>query len=490
MLTNRYTVVGLLVLLAALVVSPFAAHAQDLSQSFTTSDGSLTFQYPAGWVLEEFFGTIILANSQQAADVFFEGNPITEGQALLAVLTPTAVSEELSVSGDTADSAEALLAVFLRDTSGTTGAIETLTLGDKPVARGSATSEDDQLVVYAVDFGAGGLGLVAQISLPGEADRHQDTTHAIIESMRAQALVAPVESGDVVWQQLREVPTDAVPGDGYNSADAVVVGPDDTIYVLDGFVGVHVFDADGTEQGLIVPEDMFGILSALAVDTAGNLWTVDFTGTLVQFDASGAVLSSVELGDTVELAFFGVELAIGPEDNLYLLNPHDIDEQAVGEILVYSPGGELLNRFAVGSDEYFYEASIAFGPDGNLYVAEHFGEDGIKVFDPQGNLLREGIGTGRLYNMNGIAVGPDGSIYTAISDSPIYHFANDGTLLARFGQSQFMTDDLDFEAETLPAMQAGVFYNIGGMALLSSGDLVVADANPSWWQLVRINFSE
>mgnify|MGYP000160518085 CR=1 FL=1 len=42
----------------------------------------------------------------------------------------------------------------------------------------------------------------------------------------------------------------------------------------------------------------------------------------------------------------------------------------------------------------------------------------------------------------------------------------------------------------LPAMQAGVFYNIGGMALLSSGDLVVADANPSWWQLVRINFSE
>lgn len=489
-LLKRFTASAIVVLALALAISPLVVSAQDLSQTFTTGDGTVTFQYPGDWVAQEFFGTVLLGSSQTAADAFFEGEDLQSGRAAVVMLTPASVVENLGISGDTVASPEDLLTVLIGDLTGPTSAIEMLSLGGKPAARTAGEDQGEALVVFAIDFGEGGIGLVVQITLPGEEEDFEATTRAIIETMQASKLAEPVETGTVVWQQLSQIDSEADFGESVTTIEKVVVGPDDTIYVLDAFAGVYIFDADGNATGHIANDESFGSMSALALAADGTLWSVDYMGAITQFDTTGAMLSSFELGETAELAYFGVDLTMGPDGNLYMLNPREVDEGAVGEVLVFSPAGELLRRFDIGTDEYFYEASLAFGPDGNLYVAEYFGESGVKVFDNEGNLLREGIGSSQLYTMSSIAVAPDGSIYVTVPDSPIYHFANDGTLLGRFGQSQFMVDEIDFDAETLPPMAEGVFYQIGGLGVLSNGDIVVGDTNEDWWQITRINFAE
>ncbi len=487
---TRMATIGVLVLILTLAAVPFTAQAQDLTETFTTADGSLTLNYPSEWIAQEFLGTILLTNSEAATAVFTEGSDIQSGQVAIAVLTPESVAQNLAGSGEDVTSTTNLLEVFLGDTAVTYSEIETDTLGGKPVARATATEDSEVLLAYAVEFESGVFGLAVQLTVAGEEGEYEPVLRAVIESMQATAPAEPVESGAVIWQQLYKIEDDAGMDQEYYLVEKIVVGPDDTIYVLDSFVGIHVFDADGNKQGMLSPEGMFGSMNTLAMDADGNLWTIDFMGTMTQFDTSGAVLASFDTSEVLEPAFFGIDLATGPDGNLYLLNPREDEDQEIAEVFVFTPAGELLRQFEIGADEYFYEASLIFGPDGNLYVAEDFGLDGIKVFDPQGNLLRDGIGVSQLYNMVGIAVAADGSIYTAISDSPIFHFAADGALLGRFGQSQFYTQEIDFDADELPAMEAGVFYDIGGLALLSNGDLIVGDSNSTWWHLTRVSFSE
>lgn len=74
--------------------------------------------------------------------------------------------------------------------------------------------------------------------------------------------------------------------------------------------------------------------------------------------------------------------------------------------------------------------------------------------------------------------------------SPIYHFAPDGTLLGRFGESQYALGEIDLGQEDFPAFEPGQFFEIRGLAVLSDGDVVVVDNNPSFVQVVRIRFGE
>lgn len=489
MFRTRIGALSIVILALALVAGPFTALAQDLTQSFTSADGTFSFQYPGDWTAQEVFGTIILANSEAASNAFMQGGELESGQAVVLVLPPSAVAATLGVSGIA--SPEEMISVVIGDVVEGFSEAELLTIGDKPALRTVGDDQGQTLIVFAVDFGDGGVGAIVQGTVPGEESELEATTRAMIATMEATELVAPAETGTVVWQQLREIDLEATPGEGYSSVDNVVVGPDDTIYVLDSFVGVHVFDVDGNEQGLIVPDSLQGGMEALAIDADGALWTVDYLGPVIQFNSEGETLSSFDASAITELAYFGIDLAVGPDGNLYMLNPRtDENEQEVGEVLVLTPGGELLNSFEIGIDEYFYEAKIKFGPDGNLYVAEYFGENGLKIFDSAGDLVSEGIGVSQVYGMSGLALAADGSIYIAQPDSPIYHFSNEGVLLGLFGDAQYMVQDLDYDAETLPPMDPGAFYSIGDMGVLSNGDVVVADTNQSWWHLTRIHFAE
>ena len=482
-------------LVAVLLAVPMAALAQDLTETYTTLDGTLTFDYPGGWVIQEEFGSILIANSQETLDALMDTGEMSAGQAAIAVLPPAALEAQFSMIGLTLDQGPAALVDQYMALVGEESfdQPEELTLGDKPAVRVSGALGGETQTLYAVDLGEGGLAMVAVAALTDEIAQVLPTGEAIIASMDAKPLAVPTETGTVVWQQVFEVNEEAMVSGGYDQLTAVAVGPDDTIYVAGGIVGIHVFEPDGTERETIQVQDFFGFVNDLAIDPDGRLWIVDFSGGVSQVNADGSLGVSLSLSEAGEVFSFGVKLAAGPDGNLYVMAPVTSaeDESQSGEVMVFDPAGQLLRSFTVGSDEFYYEAELAFGPDGNLYVLELYGQAGVKVFDTEGNLLAEGLGAASLFGgASALAVAPDGSIYAAMQQSPIYHFAPDGTLLGRFGDSQFALAEIDFSQEDFPAFEPGQFYEISGLGVLSNGDVVVADGNPSFVQVVRVAFSE
>lgn len=497
--TNQLKVWSALLLVVALIVLPLTAVAQDdLTQTFTTFDGMFTFNYPTDWVAEDFWGTVIVANSQAAMDAFLAGTGYGDGQVVAVVQTPAALAEELG-GFDDLNEAEVLNA-YLAGT-GIEGDAQQETIGGRSVAFLMAEEAGEAAVVYAINFEAGGFAVVVQLSLAEEAATFVVTTQAIIASMVAQDLVQDmvpddpdVPPGDdlgdgpadvagddrVVWREKVEIA----------EAGKLVVGPDDTIYVLDLIAGLHWFDADGKHMGMISPVDARVDLVAFDVTADGELWGVDYAGTIIQFDMAGATVTSIPLPDGVEAALFGVDLAVGPEGNLYLLNPRDDGMQQIGEVLVFSPEGEHLTTFEVGTDEVLYLALLAFGPDDHLYVGERYGEHGIKVFDTGGELLRDNIGVVELITISALAVDDEGTIYASLPDSPIFHFANDGAALGEFGEALRYQNGFDAGADVIPLPAEGLFYDIRGLGVLSNGDVVVIDASPDWAQLVRFSFAQ
>ncbi|MCD4685343.1 MAG: hypothetical protein K8S97_05360, partial [Anaerolineae bacterium] len=439
MKTNRLTVLSALLLVAVLVAMPLTVAAQDPTQTFTTTDGSFSFDYPADWIVEDFVGMVFAASSQAALDAFFESSGYTAEQVIVVVQTPVALAEDLG--GFDGMDEVAVLTKYLEDVD-VEGDVRPDTIGGKPVAVVRLDEAGEAAVVYVVNLGDGGFAAVVQFTAAGQAATFEPITHTVIETMTAGELsftmpVIPegtpstdpmdgaanvaVTGGTVIWQQL--LPVDATATTGFNYAGKLVVGPDDMIYVLDLRVGVHRFDDAGTHLGVIVPDDMFMNLHSFDVSADNALWGVDQRGTMIQFDLTGATLHSIPLPETMEVAIMGVDLEIGPDGNLYLLNPHDADDgSAIGEVVVFSPTGELLTRFDIGTDPYFYEASMTFGPDGLLYVAERYGEHGIKVFNPNGDLVHEDVGVADLYTIAALAVGGDGAIVASLSGSPIFYY--------------------------------------------------------------------
>ena len=93
------------ILAVALFALPAATLAQDeLTQTYTTADGALTFQHPANWAVIEQFGTITLANSQEALDALNRAAPLAAGQVTVAIVPPAGLVEQLAMLGLSADS--------------------------------------------------------------------------------------------------------------------------------------------------------------------------------------------------------------------------------------------------------------------------------------------------------------------------------------------------------------------------------------------------
>ena len=278
------------------------------------------------------------------------------------------------------------------------------------------------------------------------------------------------------------------------SPNKIVVGADDTIYVLDASVNIHVFSPDGEPLGTFVPGDSFWGLYTFDMAPDGTFWGVDGQGMVHHFDAEGTISSSFDLSATAveEPHLIGIQILVGPDGNLYVLNPEDVDNTTTrGVLYVMTTEGEVLRSFELGMQRYGFSAAMDFGPDGNLYTVFTNNNTGITVYDTEGNVLREGVGQSVLSQsliIGGLAVGADGSIYAAASGSPIYHLANDGTLLGTFGESYYNTVESGINDE--PPFPAGTFATASAVGVFSNGDVVIADANGSWWQLVRISFSE
>ncbi len=132
------------VTLAALPALTSPAFAQgELSQTYSTADGGLTFRHPAEWAVVEQFGTITLASSQAALDALNRAAGLGPGQMTAVIMPPAGLAEQLALMGLSADSGpEALLSDYgaLLGASASFSPAQPVPAGDKVAIRTSGAA--------------------------------------------------------------------------------------------------------------------------------------------------------------------------------------------------------------------------------------------------------------------------------------------------------------------------------------------------------------
>ncbi len=250
----------------------------------------------------------------------------------------------------------------------------------------------------------------------------------------------------------------------FRNLTALAQGKDGRIYVIDNGddeIGLmlQVFSPDGD----YLDQWRGQILSGLAFDSRGNLFTYNFANSRIEkFSPDGEFLEGwgpaiPSNGESYSL----VSLAVDAEDNLYVANAH------LNSIEKYSPNGTYLDAWgAPGSQpgQFKYPSGIAIYGE-HIYVGDS-GNLRIQEFDLSGTFVRMwgsvGSGNGQFLDGNiRIAVDDSGYVYAADSgNNRIQKFAPDGEFLAKWGSE---------------GNAPGSFNGPGDLVVDPSGDVYVID---------------
>jgi sugar lactone lactonase YvrE len=290
----------------------------------------------------------------------------------------------------------------------------------------------------------------------------------------------------------------------FNGPNGIDIDADGNLYVADagnhrirkitpaGDVTTIAGDTSGNANG---PALSAGFKSpyGLAVAPNGDLYVAD-TGNNAIRKLSGGVVTTVAGGPTKglvdevgEAAQFNqpFSLALDGSGNLYVA---DAGNHAIRKIDLSDPARPVVSTLAGGSlgardgalaDARFNTPNdLAFGPDGNLYVAD-FGNNSIRAIDlikkevrtlAGGSLAGFRNGNGRTAAFNaptGLAVGKDGAIYVADNQNHrIRRVTPDGEATSLAGQRPGFADGKGDAAE---------FYEPTDVAVGKDGKLYVAD---------------
>ena len=157
--------------------------------------------------------------------------------------------------------------------------------------------------------------------------------------------------------------------------------------------------------------------NGVAVAPGGDLRVMDFGNyRIAHISADGAFLDAFgSFGDKPEQIYFGWDIALDSAGNIYICNQVIIGSELAQEgVKVFDPQGRLLRE--IGVVRYTYDDGLprnsAYGleVDGadRVYVAD-YGTNQIRVFEAQGELLttlfgETGDGEGQFNGLNDVAV--------------------------------------------------------------------------------------
>ncbi len=203
-------IVSLLLTACLLLTVVGSVLAQDLGQTYSTPDGSLTFNYPDGWVTNELLpGFLFVANSQAALDRVngsSEDSTLLPGDVVYYIIGPTAAKAAFDV--DTSASAlEALqaLSTSLSDSSDaenptTVGEPGELTIGDYPAARSTISSPELEGLIVALKAADDAVIITLLATPVGETESAEPLFRQVLESIKytTPAPPEPVAVGDLV----------------------------------------------------------------------------------------------------------------------------------------------------------------------------------------------------------------------------------------------------------------------------------------------------
>lgn len=193
-------------------------------------------------------------------------------------------------------------------------------------------------------------------------------------------------------------------------------------------VGSSPFSYEANADWPRLPDDVcWREATAVAVDADDQVYVFNRGDRpMMVFDRDGRFLYS--WGEGPFLRPHGV--AIGPDGAIYCTDDldHTIRKFTTDGRLLMTLGtsGQPSDTGATSMDyrtirhagpPFHYPTNIAFAPEGDLYVADGYGNARIHQFSPDGRLLRSwgepGDGPGQFYVPHGIAVDRRGDVYVA-----------------------------------------------------------------------------
>ena len=164
------------------------------------------------------------------------------------------------------------------------------------------------------------------------------------------------------------------------------------------------------------------------------------------FDRDGTYLSSWGEGEFARPH----GITIGPDDSVYCVD--DLDHT----VRRYSPDGRLLMKLGTSGQPsdtgatsidyrtiihagppFYFPTNLALAPNGDLYIADGYGNARIHHFSPTGELIRSwgepGAGPGQFHVPHGIAIDQHGTVFVADREnSRLQRFSPEGVFLSEW----------------------------------------------------------
>lgn len=177
-----------------------------------------------------------------------------------------------------------------------------------------------------------------------------------------------------------------------------------------------------------------GETSAVAINSKGHIYLFRRTKPmLTEYDAQGNFIQSIDDG----LFSFPHGLRIDADDNLW------ITDTGSHLVLKLSPTGEVLlvlgrtNLAGEGTWVFNRPADVAFAKNGDIYVADGYGNSRVIKFDRDGNYIKAwgkyGTGPGEFNLPHTIAVDEQGRVYVGDRENQrIEIFDGDGNFIKQW----------------------------------------------------------
>lgn len=177
---KKPSVFFLVMLILGTLPTTWAQEPLPLDQTYVSSDGVLTFDYPTGWIVQEDENTIMVSNIEEAV----AADEIGEGEIGLSIWKPS------SVATFGADVPEDVLAIFADTVTSANdtafvGPITQIQVGDRRVVQASIGDDSFKGVVLAFDLGDENMVLVLLFGLASDTayEDFEPTLFHIIESI-------------------------------------------------------------------------------------------------------------------------------------------------------------------------------------------------------------------------------------------------------------------------------------------------------------------
>ncbi len=136
-----------------------------------------------------------------------------------------------------------------------------------------------------------------------------------------------------------------------------------------------------------------------------------------------------------------VSVALGPDGLLHVASRANPNQPEAVRVTRCTIEGDYVGEFCGWGEapgQFIWVTAIAFGPDGNLYLADENAHR-ISRFTPEGEFLGHwgefGSGSGQMNRPSGMAFAPDGTVLIADSlNHRVQRFAMDGSPLVSWGE--------------------------------------------------------